>query len=362
MKELVVNLHNHTIYSDGSGSHKYVISQALDAGIDVLITTDHNVLVRGADRYVSANGRRLLFLAAEEVHDQNREPQKNHTLVIGANRELAQFASSPQELIDRANQAGGLTFLAHPNESELPMFHEPNISWMDWSVSGFTGLEIWNHFSEFKDAASTFWKMLFNAFHPEYYPLGPRPDTLAKWDELLGAGNRVVAVGGSDSHALHFRRLFLQKTIFPYRHHFRSINNHILIKEEPTGELEHDRALVYRALAAGSTFVGYDLPADTRGFRFTAENGDIEASMGETIGIEHGVTFRIHTPRPANTRLICNGKTIMTWSGVDKMVATGTEPGSYRVECRIEFHGKERGWIFSNPIYAEKKESYGHLE
>src|SRR5512140_3312722 len=145
MKELVANLHNHTLYSDGSGTHALVFDQALAAGIDVLIITDHNVLVEGADRYVTKGDKRLLFLAAEEVQDQNREPQQNHMLVIGANRELAKFAYSPKELIDQANQSNGLTFLAHPNEADLPMFHEPDISWVDWGVHSFTGIEIWNH-------------------------------------------------------------------------------------------------------------------------------------------------------------------------------------------------------------------------
>jgi hypothetical protein len=28
-------------------------------------------------------------------------------------------------------------------------------------------------------------------------------------------------------------------------------------------------------------------------------------------------------------------------------------PGVYRVEAYIEFKGKRRGWIFSNPIYVK---------
>ena len=362
MKELIANLHNHTIYSDGSAAHSFVIEQALDAGIDVLIITDHNVLVEGADRYVSRGDQRVLFLAAEEVHDQDRQPQKNHTLVIGANREVAQFAYSPQELIDQVNKAHGMTFLAHPNESDLPMFHEPDISWVDWTVKGFTGLEIWNNFSEFKDAARNIWRTLYFAFFPDDYPIGPRKETLEKWDELLASGARVVGVGGSDAHALHFKRSFLRKVIFPYVHHFKSINTHLLIDQDLNNELDHDRALVLDALRSGSAFVGYDLPSSTRGFRFTAETEDALVSMGGTIRIANGATFRIRLPKPAHTRLIFNGKVLRTWDGTDQMVATGVESGAYRVECTIDFHGLNRGWIFSNPIYIEKKDKYGDLE
>ncbi|MEN6571886.1 MAG: CehA/McbA family metallohydrolase [Anaerolineaceae bacterium] len=363
MNEIVASLHNHTLYSDGSASHAHLINEALAAGIDVLITTDHNVLVREADRYASLGGRHLFMLTAEEVHDQDRQPQKNHMLVIGAKKELAQYAFSPQVLIDQAREADAFTFLAHPNESDLPMFHEPDISWVDWGISGFTGLEIWNHFSEFKDAARDLWRTLYYAFFPEEYAREPRPQTLAKWDELLAAGHRVVAVGGADSHAIQFRRSILHKVIFPYRFHFSCVNTHLLLEEDLTYDCDHDRRLILQALGSGSAFVGYDLPANTRGFRFTAETDQTRVSMGQKITIEHGATIRIRLPQPAKTRLIHNGKVVEQWEGTTQMAATANKSGAYRVECRIDFHGIERGWIYSNPIYVEKVEkNRGHLQ
>ena len=77
MEDIKCNLHIHTIYSDGSGDYTQVASEALDAGVDVVIITDHNVLIKGMERYVSKNGKRVLVLTGEEVHDQNRIPQKN---------------------------------------------------------------------------------------------------------------------------------------------------------------------------------------------------------------------------------------------------------------------------------------------
>jgi len=363
MSEIVASLHNHTLYSDGSAPHFRLFDEAISAGIDVLITTDHNVLVREADQYYHKGSRHLLFLAAEEIHDQDREPQKNHMLVIGARKELAQFAHSPQLLINEASAAGAATFLAHPNESELPMVHEPDISWVDWDIAGFTGLEIWNHFSEFKDAARDFWKMLFFAFFPEHYPRGPRPETLAMWDELLSSGQKVAAVGGADAHAIQFSWSILHKVIFPYKFHFSSVNTHLVVGEEFTFDLDHDRDMVIQALKNGSAFVGYDLPASTRGFRFTAETDSSRVSMGETISIENGATIRIHLPLPVKARLIRNGKVINQWEGTSNLVTTAHESGAYRVECTIEYHGMERGWIFSNPIYIEKQEKkHGSLQ
>ncbi|MEN9563579.1 MAG: hypothetical protein RIR73_1823, partial [Chloroflexota bacterium] len=115
MHETIVNLHMHTRYSDGNGLHKDIASAALNAGVDVVIVTDHNILVRGFEGYYKEKNKKLLMLIGEEVHDQARDPQKNHLLVFGANREMATFAESPQNLIHQVRAAGGLAFLAHPD-------------------------------------------------------------------------------------------------------------------------------------------------------------------------------------------------------------------------------------------------------
>ena len=68
MHEIVVNLHMHTVYSDGSGTHKDIARAALKTGLDAVIVTDHNTLVSGPEGYYSEAGRRVLMLLAEEVH------------------------------------------------------------------------------------------------------------------------------------------------------------------------------------------------------------------------------------------------------------------------------------------------------
>ena len=107
MEELTINLHMHTTYSDGSGSHKDLGAIALETGVDVLIVTDHNVLVEGLDAYYRKKGKNALVLVCEEIHDQDRVPQKNHLLVFGADRELSTLADDPQSLIDAVRDAGG---------------------------------------------------------------------------------------------------------------------------------------------------------------------------------------------------------------------------------------------------------------
>ncbi len=51
MHDLTVNLHMHTTYSDGSGTHADLGNIALKTEVDVLLVTDHNVLVDGVNSY-----------------------------------------------------------------------------------------------------------------------------------------------------------------------------------------------------------------------------------------------------------------------------------------------------------------------
>jgi len=96
MHEIVVNLHMHTRYSDGSGTHKDIAQAAMEADLDAVIVTDHNVLVQGVEGYYRSGPRRVLLLVGQEVHDQARVPQKNHLLIFNANRDVATFAPDPQ--------------------------------------------------------------------------------------------------------------------------------------------------------------------------------------------------------------------------------------------------------------------------
>ena len=149
MKEILVNLHMHTTYSDGTGTHADIVNAALETGLDAVITTDHNVLVNGPAGYYQENDRKVLLLVGEEIHDQTAVPQKNHLLVFGVKKEMAKLAEDTQHLVDSVNKVGGLTFIAHPVDPEAPAFKEPDISWEKWEVENYTGIELWNAMSEF---------------------------------------------------------------------------------------------------------------------------------------------------------------------------------------------------------------------
>ena len=109
--------------------------------------------------------------------------------------------------------------------------------------------------------------------------------------------------------------------------------------------------MLLQALSIGRGYIGYDLPAPTHGFRFTAHGMEGKATMGEELPIHTGVTLQIRLPLAVECRLIKDGDLIQTWENRETCTYITTEPGIFRVEAYINYLGKSRGWIFSNPIY-----------
>jgi hypothetical protein len=360
MNEIIINLHMHTFYSDGHASHAEIAQAALRAGIDAVIVTDHNVLVEGIEGYFEENDRRVLLLVGEEIHDQARQPQKNHLLVFGANKELAPLAYDTQFLIDSIRKAGGLSFIAHLYDPAAPAFGETDISWENWQVQGFTGIELWNSMSEFKSLLKSKLHAIYYVFNPQSIAHGPANQTLKKWDELLSKGRPIVAIGGSDAHAMPASLGPIKRVLFPYEFHFRCINTHLLSETPLTGDLDHDKRVIYAAIQQGQAFVGYDLPAPTRGFRFTAHGLEQKVIMGNSIELHNGVTLQIRLPQAAECRLLLNGEVIQTWQGQTTCTHITSQAGVYRVEVYRQFRGLRRGWIFSNPIYVRQPLSKSH--
>jgi hypothetical protein len=308
--------------------------------------------VQGFEGYYKEKTKKVLMLIGEEIHDQALDPQKNHLLAFGAGRELATFADNPQRLIDQVREAGGLSFLAHPDDPAAPAVKETDISWEDWSVQNYTGIELWNALSELKTLIPTMIHGVFYAFFPSLVAHRPIPATVAKWDELLAQGRRVVAIGGSDAHALQLHLGPISRVVFPYEFHFRAINTHVLLAEPLSGDANKDKKLIYDALSQGHCFIGYDLPASTRGFTFTAQGLEKNVIMGDELPAKNGVTLQAKLPSPAEIHLLKDGVTIQTWKNKMSGTHITTEPGVYRIEAYRRYLGKLRGWVYSNPIYV----------
>lgn len=351
--EAVANLHMHTPYSDGEWSHAQIAQAALRAGLDLVCVTDHNVWVQGPERYYAEGERRVLLLVGEELHDAARQPQKNHLLAYNHNRELAPLAPRPQALIDAVREAGGLAFLAHPFDGAVPFFGYESIAWVNWEVTGYTGLEIWNYMSEWARLLTSKSTAIRYSLNPELGVTGPSAETLAKWDALTAAGQRVVGIGNSDAHGTVYQRWGLTRCVFPYEFLFRQVNTHLLMSEPLAGDAARDRAHLLAALAAGHCFIGYDGIAPTRGFRFSASGDRGALLMGDETTNRGGLTLQVTAPQPAELRLLRDGREIARKDGQSlTQVLPAGEAGVFRAEAHLPFKGRRRGWIYSNPIYV----------
>ena len=354
MPEIAVNLHMHTRHSDGSGSHQDIADAALEAGLDAVIVTDHNLLVQEYEGYYAKGDQKVLLLVGEEIHDRKRVPEKNHLLVFGIDQELAGEAKNTKRLIKKVQKAGGLSFLAHPVDPAAPLFDQKDLSWEDWEVSGYTGIELWNGFSEFKTRLNSKKAAVFYACFPKRIARGPILETFIIWDRLTAEGQKVVAIGGSDAHALSASLGPLKRTLFPYLFHFRGVNTHLIIPSPLTGNLTPDKKMILEALGQGHAFIGYDLPHSTSGFQLKGSSTHDSAIMGDEISLKGGVTLQITLPLKTECILIKDGQPVKTWMNQEICSYSATQPGVYRVEVYLPYKGLRRGWIFSNPIYIRE--------
>ena len=342
------NLHMHTPLSDGTKGHRELGAIAAEAGLDFIVITDHNIYRSGFDGWVGDT----LVLVGEEVHDPERHPQSSHTLCFAIQEDVAAHSADPGAIMAAVESQGGFTFLAHPFERDVAEFlPEPNISWRDWDVEGYAGIELWNYMSEFKSVLKNKAHAVLYAYAPDLAISGPYPETLEKWDQLLKE-RRVAAFGGSDAHGTVYHIGPLSRSVQPYSYLFRCINTHLLSEEPLNGDLAHDKAMIYDALRTGRGFLGYERPGEIAGFSFWARSGSSEATMGETLAFGGKVELQLSVPLPARLRLLRDGQLVA--QAVDSHLKFVThQPGVYRVEVYRRHAGRERGWIFGNPIYVE---------
>lgn len=348
LHEIVANPHVHTPYSDGTWYHAEVAQAAAEAGLDLVIVTDHNVWVDEVEGYYDG----VLLLVGEEVHDVQRLPQCNHLLIFGAEDEMAPHPTDSQQLINEVKEKGGLCFLAHPVERSSPLGPElAAIPWDDWEINGYTGIELWNYMSEFKALAQTKLAAIFYAFYPELGTKGPFRHMLHLWDQLLAEGRRVVVIGGADAHGNSYSLGLMRRVVFPYKSLFGGVNTHILLPSTLTRDVAHDKAAIYKALRQGHCFVGYDALGSTRGFRFMARSGSQVVTMGDELRREGALTIQVEVPEPADIRLLCDGRVFGRSQG-RQLDLTTSVPGIFRVEVYRRYRLRQRAWIFSNPIYV----------
>jgi hypothetical protein len=342
MFEYAGALHMHSSFSDGSGEVKDIVKYAGEVGLEFIILTDHNTLRALKEGYEGWYDKTLL-LVGYEINDKEN---KNHYLAFNVNNTYSTRMSAA-EYVKKIKEDGGIGFIAHPHEKRTHMKEHPPYPWVDWSVNDFTGIEIWNHMSEWMENLTE--QNKYQSFlHPLKTIVAPQKVTLEKWDEL-SLERKVVGIGGIDAHAHKYNLLgFLEVEIFPYKVLFKSIRTHILSEKEiiPGESFEDAKNIVYDALSSGSCFIANDYHSDSRGFRFYADCEHRIYNMGESIPA--GSKIKLHVLVPvlnADIRLLHNGQQLESVNNNEAEFIV-KDNGVYRVE--VYLNGK--AWIYSNHI------------
>ncbi|MDD4768002.1 MAG: hypothetical protein PHF87_10585 [Desulfotomaculaceae bacterium] len=335
-------IHIHSTNSDGQKDLPDIIEAAHEAGCDYMILTDHDIL-----EALPAEGwyGNTIVLAGEEI---SVGEGRGHYLAMRL-ASAVQPHSSPQETINNVRARDGIGFIAHPfyDTTKRWIFGLTPVTWKDWNITGFNGLEIWNYSADWRENFTGLITYPVGLLCPNCFIDGPPAAVLKKWDELLRF-RKVTGIGSVDAHG-HF---------YSYMRMFKTLRTHVVLEEALSFQapfFSKDKNMIYMALEKGNCYFSYDYLANAGGFMYSADNGRRQVIMGDEINITGaGVTLKISSPQPGLLRIIKDSRLVASAAGARTLVEKVTEPGAYRAELLI----KNKPWIYSNPIYVSGKSSF----
>ena len=368
-------LHSHSHFSHDSEVPFAKILEVLHAAkLDYICMSDHCVDGR-ADFSLQWRGFHdgKLFVPGFEMRDGFMPFGVAAGVVLNNRTDDAVLA---RQIIDN----GGVLFFAHPEEPR------------DWALPELTGMEIYNLHTDFKRLRGGLRAMLpevllnLNRYPDEiYHKMFRRPvEFLQHWDEL-NRTRHITGIAANDCHQnVGFRAFYttngtiriedtsprtlkviklnwftraIARILFgpldpgrrlfhvqldPYERSARFVNTHVLAHELNEWNL-------LDALRAGRVFIGFDMIADSSGFRWFARDGSTNTVMGESTAFSNGTHLHALSPLPCRFTIIKNGKQVEQAEGrALDWIPTG--PGKYRVEAELKILGEWTPWVYANPI------------
>jgi len=204
------DLHCHTRYSDGDSWPSEMLHAGAETGLDFLGVTDHNTIAHVAEYGAGGSGRPIVIPGVEVT------TYGGHWNAWGTDRWWefrAPEASGVEQAMTEAADAGAFVSVNHPKPF--------GPAWEYDTIRSMHAIEVWNGpWARLNSAALDF------------------------WEARLRLGQRLVAVGGSDTHIL--------------RHHVTD-PRHTQALGMPTTWVEAgpgaDAAAIIDAMRAGRTFV-----------------------------------------------------------------------------------------------------------
>ncbi len=311
------DLHCHTVHSDGLNSVEDLARNAIDIGLDFLAVTDHNTNTHHEDI------DRLARLPITLIPGEEVTTYWGHANMWGL-REWIDFRCADDQSIEAVRryvlQKGGLISVNHPKCIGPP--------WLFRGWDGYPSMEVWQ-------APWRFYNW----------------ESLERWDALLRRGQRVVAVGGSDTHSI-------PPAEPRHPHGLGNPTTWVYVTDGGSEESVLDgirKGHVFISDAPNAARLILEADADGDG-RFATMMGDTVESSGDGP-----LRFRVQVHGGMDRRLwvLCDGVPIHIerLETVDYTHEFSVEP-SGRSHVRAELRGPrgrpERGevvWAMTNPIW-----------
>jgi hypothetical protein len=351
LKDYTAVIHFHSDYSfDGRTSIRTILDAARKNRVDVLMLTDHSTLRAREDGFEGWH-QGILLIVGEEI-----APRFNHYLAFGHRQAIACAEKepdlSPQTYIDRVRAGGGMGFIAHPDHTGTPLFHVKHYPWTDWSVTGYTGMGIWDFMTDWQNSLFGHIRAIMSYTFPAFFLCGPSPVTLAHWD-CLTQERHVVGIGELDNHDSLRRYWGMNIPVFPFSRILNLIRTHILLDRPLSGVDRADINTILAAIRRGRIYVSCDYFQPAHGFSLILVEENRKATMGDDFALNLSAELSALFPYRARIRLIRNGK-IFRQVTAKELCVNLSEPGVYRIEADLMAFGRYRPWIFSNPIYINR--------
>jgi hypothetical protein len=170
-------------------------------------------------------------------------------------------------------------------------------------------------------------------------------DELARFD-TVAARRDISLIAGTDAHSNIGFHLFGDETgkrlaafkLDKYAVVFGVMRQHVLID----ADTPFDPETLLAAIRSGRSFVGFDVFADSSGFRFFADDTDPQI-------------LRAFSPNAARFVVYKDGEIARQEGPAREILFRAEGPGAYRVEVYLDGLGEpfdKMPWIISNPIYV----------
>ncbi|HEX7533862.1 MAG TPA: CehA/McbA family metallohydrolase [Syntrophales bacterium] len=344
-------IHSHSAYSfDGRATIGEILEAARINGIDFVTLTDHSNLRAKEEGFEGWHGDTLLIVGQEIA------PRFNHYLAFQIDTPVVITEDEPdldpQAYVDEVLAKGGMGFIAHPDHEGTKLFHVKHYPWLDWKVTGYTGMGIWDFMTDWQNTLRGYPRSILSFLFPAFFLTGPRKVTLERWDRL-NSNAKVVGTGELDNHDTCMRVLGLNLSVFPFAKAFKFVSTHVITERPLVKDHVKDIASLLSALKQGRVYVAGEYFRKSKGFSFVLTDSDRIAYMGDDFILDNEACLTATLPATAKIRVIKDGTMIREEIGRE-LTGSISEPGVYRVEAYLRVLGKYRPWIFSNPIYVKK--------